>query len=374
MAPHETTSAALGLGARGITKTCKLVDQEKKDNERSFVANGTFAVDTGKCTGRSRKDKFLGKQPPSEDHVGWGPRNPPTTAEVVDALIGQGDQALQLCGSNVRVGRLLSCENETSRLKVRISTELAWQHHFVTNRFMRPEDLSVAEKFHPDSTVIHACNIVDEEWKAHGLHSEVFVLFNIEKHKAIIGGPFYGGDMNEEGHLQHDELLLASERRNDHACVRQDRQGRGHTAIFFGLFGNGKTTLSAEPKRELIGDDEHGWDDGVFNFEGGWYAKTIDLSKEKNEPDVFNAIRPNSRLENGWIDANNEPDYFTSSKTDNGRVLYVPYLAPSAPRTELSRQSSERCHVSHVRRVRHCCRLCRNYLRVRRSTTFDQGT
>ncbi|KAI9910478.1 hypothetical protein PsorP6_011044 [Peronosclerospora sorghi] len=172
-------------------------------------------------------------------------------------------------------------------------TELAWQHHFVTNMFIRPEFSSEAEKFHLDFTVIYACTIVDEDWKAHGLHSEVFVLFNIERHMAIIDGKFYGG---------------------------------GGTQPF--SLDTGKTTLSADSKRELIGDDEHGWDDeGIFTFEGGCYAKTIDLSKE-NEPDVFNAIRPNAMLENVRIDANNEPDYFNSSKTENERVSYTIYHLP----------------------------------------------
>ncbi|KAI9895760.1 hypothetical protein PsorP6_018936 [Peronosclerospora sorghi] len=193
--------------------------------------------------------------------------------------------------------------------------------------FIRPEYSSVAEKFHPDFTVIHACNIVDEDCKEHGLHSEVFVLFNIEKHMAIIGGKFYlfyGGEMKKGIFSMMNYYLPLTGVMTMHASTNIGKAG--DTAILFGL--SGATTLSADPKRELIGDDENGCDDeGIFTFEGGCYAKTIDLSKE-NVPDVFNAIRPNAMLENGWIDANNEPDYFNSSKTENGRVSYPIYHLP----------------------------------------------
>ncbi|KAI9916468.1 hypothetical protein PsorP6_017163 [Peronosclerospora sorghi] len=174
MTPHETTTAALGLGERGITNTCKeqLADQEKKYNERSFVANGTFSVDTGKFTGCSPKDTLIVKQPPSEDNVGWGPMNHLTTAEVLDVLY---DKAIKHFSSLDRMHVLDGYCG--SRLKVRIITELAWQHHFVTNTFIRPEYSSLAKKFHLDFTVINACDIVDEDWKAHGLNSEVFVIF-----------------------------------------------------------------------------------------------------------------------------------------------------------------------------------------------------
>ncbi|KAI9915638.1 hypothetical protein PsorP6_007671 [Peronosclerospora sorghi] len=178
MAPHETTAAALGLGERGITNMCKdqLADQEKKYNEGSFVANGTFAVDTGKFTGCSPKDKFIAKQPPSEDNVGWGPMNQPTTTDVFDALY---DKAIKHFSSLDRMYVLdgYCGVTEKSRVKVRIITELAWQHYFVTNMFIRPEYSSLAEKFHLDFTVINACDIVDEDWKTHGLNSEVFVIF-----------------------------------------------------------------------------------------------------------------------------------------------------------------------------------------------------
>ncbi|KAF1775720.1 Phosphoenolpyruvate carboxykinase, C-terminal [Phytophthora cactorum] len=300
MAQHETTTAALNLGELGIDNGCKvfhnltyeqLADHEKKYNEGTFVANGTFAVDTGKFTGRSPKDKFIVKQEPSQDNVWWG----------FDALYAKAAKHFSA------VDRMYVFDghcgvNEKSRLNVRIITELAWQHHFVTNMFIRPEFASVAENFQADFTVINACNIVDEDWEAHGLHSEVFVIFNIEKHMAIIGGTFYGGEMKKGIFSMMNYYLPLNGVMAMHASANIGKEG--DTAIFFGLSGT-----------------------GVFNFEGGCYAKTIDLSKE-NEPDIFNAIRPNAMLENVWIDANNEPDYFNSSKTENGRVSYPIYHIP----------------------------------------------
>ncbi|KAJ0411770.1 hypothetical protein ATCC90586_006729 [Pythium insidiosum] len=332
---HETTTQALHLEKLGIQNSCtvfhnltyeQLAEHERKYNEGHFVANGTFAVDTGKFTGRSPKDKFIVKQQPSQDHIWWGDVNQPTTPEVFDALAAKASK--HFCG----VDRMYVFDghcgvNAKTRLNVRIITELAWQHHFVTNMFIRPEFKDVAENFNADFTIINACNVVDEDWKAHGLHSEVFVIFNIEKRLAIIGGTFYGGEMKKGIFSMMNYYLPMNGVMSMHASANIGHHG--DTAIFFGLSGTGKTTLSADPKRELIGDDEHGWDDeGVFNFEGGCYAKTIDLSAE-NEPDIFNAIRPNAMLENVWIDeATNQPDYFNKTKTENGRVSYPIYHIP----------------------------------------------
>lgn len=331
---HETTTTALGLDELGIQNSCKvfhnltheqLADHERTFNEGTFVANGTFAVDTGKYTGRSPKDKFIVKQAPSQDNVWWGSINQPTTIDVFEALYAK------VVNHFSSVDRMYVFDgycgvSEKSRLNVRIITELAWQHHFVTNMFIRSDFASVANDFQADFTVINACKIVDEDWKAHGLHSEVFVIFNIEKHVAIIGGTFYGGEMKKGIFSMMNYHLPLNGVMAMHASANIGKNG--DTAIFFGLSGTGKTTLSADPKRELIGDDEHGWDDeGVFNFEGGCYAKTINLCK-KSEPDIYNAIQPNAMLENVWIDANNEPDYFNSSKTENGRVSYPIYHIP----------------------------------------------
>lgn len=333
---HETSTKQLGLDAIGIDNPssnvyhnltyAQLAEHEEKYHEGSFVANGTFAVDTGKFTGRSPKDKFIVKQAPSDQNVWWGEINQPTTPEVFDILLAKATKHFS------GVDRMYVFDghcgvNEKTRLNVRIITELAWQHHFVTNMFIRPQFKDVADKFAADFTIINACNIVDEDWKAHGLHSEVFVIFNIEKRIAVIGGTFYGGEMKKGIFSMMNYYLPLNGVMAMHASANIGKDG--DTAIFFGLSGTGKTTLSADPKRELIGDDEHGWDDeGVFNFEGGCYAKTIDLSGE-NEPDIFNAIRRDAMLENVWIDpVTNEPDYFNSSKTENGRVSYPIYHIP----------------------------------------------
>jgi ATP-dependent phosphoenolpyruvate carboxykinase len=331
---HETSTKQLGLGNIGIDNNCtvyhnltyaQLAEHEQKYEEGTFVANGTFAVDTGKFTGRSPKDKFIVKQAPSQDNIWWGEINQPTTPEVFDILLGKATKHFS------QVDRMYVFDgycgvNEKTRLNVRMITELAWQHHFVTNMFIRPEFKVVAEKFNADFTIINACNVVDEDWKAHGLHSEVFVIFNIEKRIAVIGGTFYGGEMKKGIFSMMNYFLPLDGVMAMHASANIGKDG--DTAIFFGLSGTGKTTLSADPKRELIGDDEHGWDnEGVFNFEGGCYAKTIDLSAE-NEPDIYNAIRRDAMLENVWIDDKNVPDYFNNSKTENGRVSYPIYHIP----------------------------------------------
>jgi ATP-dependent phosphoenolpyruvate carboxykinase len=332
---HETSTKQLNLGGLGIENPSakvfhnltydQLADHEKQYNEGVFTANGTFAVDTGKFTGRSPKDKFIVKQAPSQDNIWWGEINQPTTPEVFDALLAKATKHFS------QVERMYVFDgycgvNEKTRLNVRMITELAWQHHFVTNMFIRPEFKDIAENFNADFTIINACNVVDDDWKAHGLHSEVFVIFNIEKRIAVIGGTFYGGEMKKGIFSMMNYYLPLSGVMSMHASANIGQ--KGDTAIFFGLSGTGKTTLSADPKRELIGDDEHGWDnEGVFNFEGGCYAKTIDLSGE-NEPDIFNAIRRDAMLENVWLDENNVPDYFNKSKTENGRVSYPIYHIP----------------------------------------------
>jgi ATP-dependent phosphoenolpyruvate carboxykinase len=328
---HETHVEVLGLDRLGIKNECPvyhnltyklLKEHEAKNGEGIFTANGTFAVDTGKFTGRSPKDKYIVKQQPSEDNIWWGEINQPTTPQVFDELY---DKAVRhFCDvDKIYVFDGYCGVNEKSHLKVRIITELAWQHHFVTNMFVRPQLEEVEKYFHADFTIINACKIVDEDWQRHGLHSEVFVIFNIEKRIAIIGGTFYGGEMKKGIFSMMNYIQPLNGVMSMHASANAGKNG--DTAIFFGLSGTGKTTLSADPKRDLIGDDEHGWDDeGIFNYEGGCYAKTIDLDPE-HEPDIFNAIRPDAMLENVWVDEMGLPNYFNTTKTENGRVSYPIY-------------------------------------------------
>lgn len=292
---------------------------ERENNEGVVAANGTFAVDTGKFTGRSPKDKWFVKQPPSEGDIWWGDINQPIEAaafeELYDKVVDHYNKADKMyvfdgyCGANAN-----------SRKDVRIITEIAWQHHFVKNMFIRPKTVEEVADFKPQFTIINACKVVDDDYKKHNTNSEVFCVFNIEKNIAIIGGTWYGGEM-KKGIFSMMNYWLPNEGIMAMHCSA-NKGKNGDTALFFGLSGTGKTTLSADPNRALIGDDEHGWDDdGIFNFEGGCYAKTLDLSAE-NEPEIYAAIKPNALLENVVLDGNNAPVYSDASKTPNSRVSY----------------------------------------------------
>ncbi|MFC2129703.1 phosphoenolpyruvate carboxykinase (ATP), partial [Bacteroidota bacterium] len=212
--------------------------------------------------------------------------------------------------------------NEDTRLKVRFIMEVAWQAHFVINMFIRPSEEELVN-FEPDFVTLNAAKTVNPDWEEQGLNSEVFVFFNLTEKKAVIGGSWYGGEMKKGIFSVMNYYLPLNGIAAMHcsANVGQD----GNTAIFFGLSGTGKTTLSTDPKRALIGDDEHGWDDnGVFNFEGGCYAKTINLSEE-NEPDIFHAIRRDALLENVSVAEDGKVDFSDNSITENTRVSYPIY-------------------------------------------------
>lgn len=273
----------------------------------------------GVFTGRSPRDKWIVKQAPSDKEVGWGSVNQPISPEVFDKLY---DRVLKHYEgvSEAFVFDGYCGTNKKSRRNVRIITELAWQHHFVKNMFIRPETAEEVRNFAPDFTIINACKVTNPDWKAQGLNSEVFVAFNIERKLAVIGGTYYGGEMKKGIFSMMNYWLPLNGMMPMHCSANNGAEG---TALFFGLSGTGKTTLSADPERLLIGDDEHGWDDeGIFNFEGGCYAKTVDLSREK-EPQVWDAIKPNALLENVTVDPKTGvPDYTDRSKTENTRVSY----------------------------------------------------
>ena len=209
--------------------------------------------------------------------------------------------------------------SEASKKSIRFITEIAWQSHFVKNMFIRPTKAEL-EVFKPQFTVLNACKAVNEKWKEHGLNSEVFVLFDIENNLAIIGGTWYGGELKKGIFSMMNYWLPLDGKLSMHCSANVGE--RGDTALFFGLSGTGKTTLSTDPHRRLIGDDEHGWDnDGVFNFEGGCYAKVINLDA-KSEPEIYNAIRPGALLENVVMYGEGEVNYEDASKTENTRVSY----------------------------------------------------
>ena len=284
----------------------------------------TFAIDTGKFTGRSPNDKWIVRNLGSEsnENIWWGNVNKPTTPGVFDNLLEKAvghfntlDECYVFdgyCGAN-----------PNSQKKVRFVHELAWQQHFVTNMFIRPETTQEIQNFEPDFTIINACSVENEDWKKQGLNSEVAIAVNIERKLAVILGTWYGGE-NKKGIFSLMNYWLPLENiMSMHCSANVDKNG--NSALFFGLSGTGKTTLSADPERNLIGDDEHGWDkDGIFNLEGGCYAKTINLSEE-NEPDIYKAIKKDALLENVHQNEDEKPDYYNTSKTENGRVSYPIY-------------------------------------------------
>lgn len=213
--------------------------------------------------------------------------------------------------------------NENTRLKIRVITEIAWGAHFVKNMFIRPGDNEL-EKFTPDFVMLHACKAVNPNWERQKLNSDVYVAFNIKERMAVVGGTWYGGEIKKGFFSIMNYFLPLRGMASMHCSANMGKNG--DTAIFFGLSGTGKTTLSADPNRYLIGDDEHGWDDdGVFNFEGGCYAKCINLSKEK-EPDIYNAIKRDALLENVVFDKKTgQINFSDQSKTENTRVSYPIY-------------------------------------------------
>ncbi|WP_038815787.1 phosphoenolpyruvate carboxykinase (ATP) [Campylobacter jejuni] len=290
---------------------------EKANNEGLSTNNDTFCVDTGIFTGRSPKDKYFVKQDPSSKYIAWGKINQPITKELFDKLLTKVKQ--ELSGKKIYVQDAFCGASLQSRKAVRFVTEIAWQAHFVKNMFIRPSQEEF-ENFKADFIVYNACKCINEDYKQDGLNSEVFVIFNVEENIAVIGGTWYGGEM-KKGIFSMMNYWLPLENKLSMHCSANVGE-KDDVALFFGLSGTGKTTLSTDSKRRLIGDDEHGWDDeGVFNFEGGCYAKTINLDPE-HEPEIYGAIKRNALLENVVLRADKSVDYADASKTENTRVSY----------------------------------------------------
>ena len=295
--------------------------------DRCFkTKNGALSVDTGIFTGRSPKDKYVVYDDETKDNVWWaapgkkGSDNHPITPEIWNHLKKLSEK--QLSGKAVYVMDGYAGANENSRLKIRFVTEVAWQAHFIKNMFIRPSEEELKD-FTPDFVVLNSCKTVNPNWKEQGLNSEVYVAFNLTERMGLIGGTWYGGEMKKGIFSIMNYFLPLRGMAAMHCSANQGKSG--DTAIFFGLSGTGKTTLSTDPNRALIGDDEHGWDDnGVFNFEGGCYAKCINLSAEK-EPDIFNAIKRDALLENLVIDSEGNIDFDSAAKTENTRVSYPIY-------------------------------------------------
>ena len=284
---------------------------------------GAVNVMTGEFTGRSPKDKYIVEDDVTRDTIWWNsPKAPndnkPISKVTWDAL--KETTVNQLSGKRLFVVDAFCGANENTRLKVRFIMEVAWQAHFVKNMFIRPTEQELENFGEPDFIVMNGSKTSFKNYEEHGLNSEVYVAFNLTEKVQIIGGTWYGGEMKKGLFSMMNYYLPLQGIASMHCSANKGKDG--DVAVFFGLSGTGKTTLSTDPKRELIGDDEHGWDDeGVFNFEGGCYAKTIDLSKE-NEPDIYGAIKKDALLENVTLDANGKIDFKDGSVTQNTRVSY----------------------------------------------------
>ena len=287
---------------------------------------GAVNVMTGVFTGRSPKDKYIVKDSITEDTIWWNSDkavndNKPITQNTWNAL--RDNTTKQLSGKKLYVVDAFCGANENTRLKVRFIMEVAWQAHFVTNMFIRPTEAELDNFWEPDFIVMNGSKTSFKDFANYGLNSEVYIAFNLTEKIQIIGGTWYGGEMKKGMFAMMNYYLPLQGIASMHCSANKGADG--DVAVFFGLSGTGKTTLSTDPKRELIGDDEHGWDDeGVFNFEGGCYAKTIDLSRE-NEPDIYGAIKRDALLENVTVDADGIIDFKDTSVTQNTRVSYPIY-------------------------------------------------
>ena len=329
--------ANLDLTKYGITGTVEIVHnpsydvlfaEETKAGLEGFEKGqvtelGAVNVMTGIYTGRSPKDKFLVKDATSENTVWWTSEeykndNKPVTTETWNVL--KELAAKELSNKKLYVVDGFCGANEATCLKVRFIMEVAWQAHFVTNMFIRATEEDLKD-FEPDFVVYNASKTKVENYKELGLNSETAVVFNLTSKEQVIINTWYGGEM-KKGMFSMMNYFNPLRGIASMHCSANTNMEETESAIFFGLSGTGKTTLSTDPKRKLIGDDEHGWDnEGVFNYEGGCYAKVINLDKE-SEPDIYNAIKRDALLENVTVDANGKIDFADKSVTENTRVSY----------------------------------------------------
>ncbi|MAV59565.1 MAG: phosphoenolpyruvate carboxykinase (ATP), partial [Candidatus Marinimicrobia bacterium] len=323
------------IGIKSSTKIYRNLPVERlieysllRDNARIGM-NGATMIDTGEYTGRSPNDKYFVKEKSSEKLLWWGPVNKKVDEKIFDELY---EKIINYYNDSKEPTFLFdgyAGADVENRLSIRVIAKKAWQAHFVHNMFIRPSQNEL-ENFKEDFTIINASDVKNKNFREHGLNSETFIIFNLEKKIAIIGGTEYGGEMKKGVFSLMHYLLPQKNILSMHCSANVDNKGE-NAALFFGLSGTGKTTLSTDPNRPLIGDDEHGWSDkGIFNFEGGCYAKVINLSKE-DEPDIYNAIKHGSLLENVVYDQKSRKiDFFNNSKTENTRVSYpIDYISNS---------------------------------------------
>ena len=300
----------------------KIIEEGLINGETVMGMNGAPIVDTGDYTGRSPNDKYFVVEPSSEDKIWWGPVNAKIDSKIFDELYEKVIQSYdEISNTKTYIFDGFAGADHEYTLPIRVISKKAWQNHFCHNMFIRPNTKQL-NNFKPKFTIINASHFYNEDFKRHKLNSKTFIIFSIEKNIAIIGGTEYGGEMKKGIFSILHYILPQKGILSMHCSANTDKNSKD-TALFFGLSGTGKTTLSTDPNRPLIGDDEHGWsDNGVFNFEGGCYAKTINLNKD-DEPDIYNAIKHGALLENVVYDSiTRKIDFTDNSKTDNTRVSY----------------------------------------------------
>jgi phosphoenolpyruvate carboxykinase (ATP) len=309
----------------------QLFEEEMNPELKGFEKGQLTELDavnvmTGVFTGRSPKDKFIVKDDTTKDTIWWTTPESPNDNKPVTTEVWNDLKALtvkQLSGKRLFVVDTFCGANSDSRLKVRFIMEVAWQAHFVKNMFIRPTEEELENYGEPDFVSLNASKTTNPNWKEQGLNSEVYTVFNLTEKMHVVGGSWYGGEMKKGLFAMMNYYLPLNGMASMHCSANVGE--KGDVAIFFGLSGTGKTTLSTDPKRKLIGDDEHGWDDeGIFNFEGGCYAKTINLDPVA-EPDIYQAIKRDALLENVTVDENGKIDFSDGSVTQNTRVSYPIY-------------------------------------------------
>ena len=298
-----------------------LISDAVSQNEGVIGLNGSLMVDTGEFSGRIPNDKFIVNEESSSENIWWGEVNQKISEENFDYLLDKVLNTYENLSSSYYVFDGFAGDDVDNSLNVRMITKKAWQSLFVNNMFIRPTEEQLQD-FDPDFTIINAYDVKEENWKKYGLNSENFIVFNIKRKIAIIGGTEYAGEM-KKGIFSMMHYYLPLKNVLSMHCSANVSESQDQSTVFFGLSGTGKTTLSTNANRPLIGDDEHGWsDNGIFNFEGGCYAKAINLDKAK-EPEIYNAIQHGTLLENVVYDLETKKvDFDDNTKSDNSRICY----------------------------------------------------
>ena len=311
----------------------ELFKYELEQKNSVLTSMNCIHVNTGKFKGRTPKDRYIVYNTESQKNIDWGDINQPMTSNTFYHLFEKTINHLQK-RKKIFVFEGFAGADTKNRVAIRIYTEKAWQSHFCKNMFIEANEKEL-KNFTPDFTIYNASSYKNKKWQEHGLNSDTYIAFNIEARLGIIGGTEYGGEIKKGIFAMMNYFLPLRKILTMHCAANTDTNGT--TALFFGLSGTGKTSLSTDSKRKLIGDDEHAWtDDGIFNIEGGCYAKTAGL-QEISEPEIYNAIKRNALLENISFSPDGTPDYINTSLTENGRVSYpLSHLSDIHPQSKIA--------------------------------------